>query len=354
MPGNIKFACVQTENLNRKFFQVPQAIVEISVEGAADPLTHQRMRDAVSDEFTATQKKINDFIKARDLQVSRLGVNERKRQKANLIKTGNESIQRHLAEFKNHAEAGLAEFKRKEAAAAAKVETATRHENWQSVRWAVSVSWTGVKAIGGLAGAVSTGGAATPLLIKEFVVNLIDLKTLFDDLGDHYISLAQARKRVRDGLAGLKSKPRITSSDVEAFSTNAKLYEAKLLAIEVKARSISAKVNAALSAMPKAGIKPEATRLAEEALDKSIKELVECSVSIKAAETYLATMKKTLGAARASAKSDRALTAVKNWAIAAYGKINDFKDIVLSPTELATWIDAAVKIFGDTRNVLEA
>jgi hypothetical protein len=126
------------------------------------------------------------------------------------------------------------------------------------------------------------------------------------------------------------------------------------LAIEVKARAISTKVNSALTAMPKTGIKPEAARLAEEALDKSIKELVECSVSIKAAETYLATLKKNLGAARASAKGDPTLTKVKDWAVAAYGKINDLKDIVLSPTELATWIDAAVKVFGDTRNVLEA
>jgi hypothetical protein len=35
-------------------------------------------------------------------------------------------------------------------------------------------------------------------------------------------------------------------------------------------------------------------------------------------------------------------------------KDSDFKDIVLSPTELATWIDAAVKILGDARDVLEA
>jgi hypothetical protein len=189
---------------------------------------------------------------------------------------------------------------------------------------------------------------------KEFADNLLDLKTLFDDLGDHYMSLAQARKRVRDGLSGLKSRPRITASEVEAFSNDVKLYEGKLLAIEVKARAISTKVNAAVAAMPKAGIKPEALSLAESALDKSIRELNECSLSIKTAETYLTNLKKTLGTARTSAKSDPALKSVKNWAIAAYGKISDFKDIVLSPTELAAWLDVAVRVFGDTRNVLGA
>jgi hypothetical protein len=354
MPDDIKFAFVQTENLNRKFFKVPQAMVHISVTGAENPLTHQRMRDAVSRDFAATQKKVNDFIRQRDLQISRLGVNERKRQKATLIKTGNESIQRFLADFQKSAEATLAEFAREQAAKDALVESAQQTENWRTVRWVFSVGWTGVKAIGGLVEAVSTGGTATPLVIKDFVDNLVDLKKLFDDMRDHYTTLTQARERVKNSLAALKSKSRFTNSDVEAFANDLKLYEAKLLAMEVQARSISTKINAALSAMPKSGVKPKAVKVAENALDNSIKELIECSKSIQAAETYLATLKKNLGTARATAKQDPTLTAVKNWAIAAYSKINDFKDIVLNPAELSTWIDAAVKIFGDTRNLLEA
>ena len=51
MPEVIKFAFVKTDNLNCKSFTVPQAIVEIAVNGAADPLTHQKMRDAVSELF---------------------------------------------------------------------------------------------------------------------------------------------------------------------------------------------------------------------------------------------------------------------------------------------------------------
>ena len=178
MPDIIKFAFVQTENLDRQYFQVPQAVVNIAVEGAEDPLTHQRMRDAVSDEFAATQKKVNDFIQSRDLQISRLGVNERKRRKNTLLKTGNDTIQRLLAEFKTSAETELKEFARKEAATAEKVQAATRPENWQTVRWAVSVTWTGVKAIGGLVGVVSSGGLTAPLVIKEFVDNLVDASGL--------------------------------------------------------------------------------------------------------------------------------------------------------------------------------
>ena len=354
MPDNIQFAFVLTKNLNRKFFPVPQAIANIAVEGAEDPLTHQRMRDAVSDEFTATQKKVNDLIKARDLQISRLGVNERRAQETALLKTGNDGLQRFLTDFQQSADHELEAFARKEKTRTAKVEQAASQENWQSVRWVVSVTWTGVKAFGGLAGAVTSGGAAAPLAIKEFVDNLLDLKKLFEDLGEHYMSLAQARRRVRDGLSGLKSRPQITASEVEAFSNTVNLYEARLLVIEVKAQAIATKVNVAVTAMPTAGFKPEAVRLAEQALDKSVHELMECAVSIKTAETYLTALKKTLGTARSSAKRDAALTSVKKWAMTAYSKINDFKDIVLSPTELATWIDVAVKVCGDTRNMLEA
>jgi hypothetical protein len=59
------------------------------------------------------------------------------------------------------------------------------------------------------------------------------------------------------------------------------------------------------------------------------------------------------GVARASAKSNAALTAVNNWAIAAVEWINDFKANVHSPTEQAPWIDASVKVLCDTCNVLE-
>src|SRR5690348_5092891 len=112
MPVHIKFAFVIPANLHLNYFKVPQATVEIAVEGAEDPLTHQRMRDVVRDDFLATQKKVNDFIKSSDLQIGRLGVNERKRQKAPLLKTGNESIELFLAEFKAKAETDLPEFAR--------------------------------------------------------------------------------------------------------------------------------------------------------------------------------------------------------------------------------------------------
>jgi hypothetical protein len=356
MPDEIKFAFVQSDNLKRKFFQVPQAIVAIAVEGAEDPLTHQRMRDAVEDQFTTTQKKINEFIKQRDLQISKLGVNERKRNKTKLIEAGNQTIEKHLADFKREAESELTDFTRREKETASKVQLAEGSETWRNVRWLVSVSWTGVKAIGGLVSVVSSGGLTTPLVVKEFVDNLVDLQKLVSDLVDHYADVKQTRARVRQGLTTLKNKSKLTNSDVEAFANEVKLYEGKILSLEVKARAISSKLNAslqALQAMPKQGVKPEAIEKAEKALDESLKELVSLSVSIKAAQKYLTTTKKNLGAARAQAKSDPTLTTVKNWVIEAYSKVNDLKDVVLDPTALYNWLDVTIKFFGDTKNVLE-
>jgi hypothetical protein len=96
----VKFAFVLTENLERKSFKVPQAIVELHVNGAADPLTHQKARDAVSDLFVKTQKSVNDDIQQRDLRITRMGVNEKKLKKRGEIDNGNKKIQELLTTFK--------------------------------------------------------------------------------------------------------------------------------------------------------------------------------------------------------------------------------------------------------------
>ena len=353
MPDEIKFAFVLDENLNLKSFKVPQAIVKISVEGAEDPLTHQQMRDAVHDDFLVTQKKVNDFIKQRNGQLAVLGVNARKAKAPGLVKTGNETIQRLLADFEHSADATLKDFVRANAEKQRQLQAIEETETWRNVRWGISVLWTGGKALVGLGTAVVSGGTATPLVINEIVSNLMDLKKLFEDLRDKVEDINTMRVRVKQSLTALKSKPRFTNSDVEAFANELKLYEAKLLALEVKAKAISSKINPAITAIAHADANHEATAAAQKALDESLKELVKTSQSIKTAETYISTMKKNLGAARAQARTDPTLTAVKSWALTAYTKINDYKDIFFEPDSVITWIDQAIKRYGDTRSMLE-
>jgi hypothetical protein len=104
-------AFVQSRNLGLESYPVPQATVEFEVTGADDPLTLQRLRDAVSGPFAATQKKINELIAARAGQIARLSLDARTRKEdARLIDSGNRQIQRWLDEFKQEAEALLDDF----------------------------------------------------------------------------------------------------------------------------------------------------------------------------------------------------------------------------------------------------
>jgi len=126
--AKIPFVFITSENLARKFFIVPQASVEIDVKGAENPLTHQRMRDEVSPLFKLIHGQINDYIKQADLQIMRMGVNERKRDKARLIAAGNEKISGLLTRFRAEAQASLTKFSAKEAALAAKAQAAEEKE----------------------------------------------------------------------------------------------------------------------------------------------------------------------------------------------------------------------------------
>jgi hypothetical protein len=104
-------AFVQSRNLGLEWYPVPQATVDFEVTGADDPLTLQRLRDAVSGPFAATQKKINELIASRARHIARPSLNARTRKEdARLIDSGNRQIQRWLDEFKKEADVLLDQF----------------------------------------------------------------------------------------------------------------------------------------------------------------------------------------------------------------------------------------------------
>lgn len=353
MADPIKFAFVLNQNLNRKSFKVPQATVEIVVKGAEDPLTHQRMRDAVSHLFEKTQKSINDDIVQRDLRISRMGVNEKKQKKGQEIAAGNKKIQDLLATFKKEATQELEEFKKSEAELEEKAAEAVRRENWRAVSWTINTLWTGFKILSEATETVmgtSTAPVLIPVAIKNFVDNLMDLKGLYEDWGKYYSTLPGMRKKLREGLTALKTKTKLTKSEVEQFAKDVALFEEKLLVLESKTKAMSAKVTSLLSAVPKKDLKPEALKKAEDTLHNCLEELVAASLEIKSASTYMITLKKKLGVAKANAKSDSTFLTVSSWAGTAYTTMNNLKDFVLKPDEWVTWIDGAVKVFTSAGN----
>ncbi|HEX3744057.1 MAG TPA: hypothetical protein VHW09_09005 [Bryobacteraceae bacterium] len=346
----VKFAFVLTENLERKSFKVPQAIVEINVNGAVDPLTHQKARDAVSDLFVKTQKSVNDDIQQRDLRITRMGVNEKKLKKRGEIDNGNKKIQELLATFKKEAQERLVVFKKKEEERELKAAEAERRENWKGVSFSINALWTGIKFFLDVGEAV-TAPETLPIVVNQFVSNLMEIKGLVEEYGKVYADCPGMRKKVKDGLTSLKSKAKLTKSDVEQFGKDVDLFEDKLLVLETKSKAMSSKVTALMATVPKKGtVKPDAIEKAEKALHTCLEGLVEASTEINKASKYLLTLRKNLGVARAGAKNDPTYATVSSWAIAAYKTVNDFKDFLMKPDEWVTQVDGVIKFFSFAGN----
>ena len=341
----VKFAFVLTENLERKSFKVPQAIVEINVSGAADPLTHQKARDEVKDLFLKTQKAVNDDIQQRDLRITRMGVNEKKLKKRGEIDNGNKKIQELLATFKKEALERLVEWKKKEEERQLKANQAENRENWKGVNFGINALWTGIKFFLDV-GEVVTAPESLPIVVNQFVSNLMEIKGLFEEYGKVYADCPGMRKKVKDGLTSLKSKPKLTKSDVEQFGKDVDMFEDKLLVLETKSKAMSSKVTAMMATVPKKGtVKPEAIKEAEDALHTCLTGLVDASEEINKASKYLVVLRKNLGLAKANAKNDSSYGTVSSWAVTAYKTINDFKDFLLKPSEWVTKVDGAIKFF---------
>lgn len=345
MPEIVKFAFVLDANLKLKSFNVPQAIAELNVKGAADPLTHQKARDAVHDLFLKTQKAVNDDIVQRDLRISRMGVNEKKLKKRGEIDNGNKKIQGLLDTFKQEAQARLVEWRKEQAERQVKAEEAKVREDWRMVSFTINSVWSGIKFMLDV-GEMAAEPLVLPVAINSFVSNLMEIKGIFEEFSKVYAGCPAMRKKVKDGLTSLKSKPKLTKSDVEQFGKDVDLFEDKLLVLELKAKGLSSKVTAMIATIPKKGtVKDEAIAKAEKALDDCLTGLVDASSEVNKASKYLLTVKKNLGLAKANAKNDSTYGTVSSWAVLAYKTINDFKDFLLKPDEWVTKVDGVIKYF---------
>jgi hypothetical protein len=345
LPEIVKFAFVKEANLKLKSFNVPQAIAELNVKGAADPLTHQKARDVVRDLFLKTQNAVNNDIEQRDLRISRMGVNEKKQKKRGEIENGNKKIQGLLDSFKQEAQATLVQWRKEQAERQVRAEDAQVREDWRIVTFTINSVWSGIKFMLDV-GEMAAEPLVLPLAINSFVSNLMEIKRIIEDFGKVYADCPVMRKKVKDGLTSLKSKPKLTKSDVEQFGKDVDLFEDKLLVLELKAKGMSAKVTAMIATIPKKGtVKDAAIEKAEKALDECLTGLVGASSEVNKASKYLLTVKKNLGVAKASAKSDSTYATVSSWAVLAYKTINDFKDFLLKPEEWVTQVDGVIKYF---------
>jgi len=353
------YAFVLTKNLDLKYFPVSQATVTFTVTGDDDPVTLQQMRDAVHDEFVATQKKVNEFIQSRNAQIMRLGFNERRQHKdVQLIDGGNQTIQKFLAEFKKAADDELAAFQIKQEKKAQKIANAPG-TGTTLLKWVISVGWTmyqGSKAVADMY------GAEGPLKIydgiKGFLDALNDLLGLIGKVRDYLADEKTANAKVRALLKSLAGKKSFTEADAKALEDAVNLYETKVLGMEMTSKSLSGKITRAISVVPDKGILPAVQKESEDKLDELLKALVSLQTKLKPVEKKLQTYQLQLAAARAHAKKEQP----SSWASWLASKSYDFKDAAWSAwsgdfaeaeqdiTEKG--IDYLIKKFADPENVI--
>lgn len=359
MAKKFDVAFVLPKNIDLKYFPVSQAHATFTVTGDDDPLTLQLMRDAIRDDFIATQKKINDFIVSRNAQVMRLGFNERRQKKdAQLIDAGNQTIQKMLADFKKDADAALDDFARKEAVKAEKVANAPGTAG-TALKWLISFGWTmyqGSKAVADMY------GAEGPLKIydgiKGFLDALNDLVGLLGKIQDYLADEKAANAKVRAMLKSIAGKKTFSEADAKALEEAVNLFETKVLGMEITAKSLSGKIARAVALVPDKGILPAVQSEAENKLDTLLKALVKLQTTLKPVQKKLHTYKLQLGAAKAHCKKEQPTS----WASWLASKAYDFKDAAWSAWEgqfeeaaqdlEEKVIDALIKKFSVPENVI--
>lgn len=361
MPDRFDFAFVQRENLGLRWFPVSQATVTFKVTGASDPLTLQRMRDAVSSDFKDTQKKVNDCIRSRAGQIRQLSLNARaRREDARLVDAGNQQIRRLLDEFKKAADARLAAFEAQEKKKAAKL-AAVASPGTSAVKWLITLAWTtyqGASAVKDM----YEGESPVKILdgIKGFVDALKDVHALLVVARDQFSDEKTVRLRVKAALKKLQAQKGFTESDVAAVASLVSLYETKVLTIEKSAQRLSSAITQAIREMPSEGITRTARQEAEHALDEQLQALVRLSTTLKRVEKQLTRFKLNLGAAKQAARKEKP----ESWTQWLAAKGYELKDVAFDAWELnfaqaakglsEKVIDALVKKWSVPENVFAA
>lgn len=301
-----EFAFVQGRNLEQKWYPVQQATVEFELTGADDPLTLQRLRDAVAGPFAATQKKINEMIPSRAGQIAKLSLNARARKEdVRLIDSGNQQIQRWLEDFKKEADGLLDHFAQQEKKKAERIE-ASATAGASTLKWVISVAWTAYQGVNAVKD-IYEGESPAKIYdgIKGFVDALTDLQQLAVYAQDQFADEKTVRAKVKAGFKKLQGQKSFTESDVATVTALVESYETKTLAIEKAARQMSAAITKAIAKLPADGITPAARKEAERTLDEQLQAIVSLSTTLKRVDKQLTGFKLYLGRAKSAAKKDK-------------------------------------------------
>jgi chromosome segregation ATPase len=319
MADQISFALVLDKNLKLENLKLKQIETVINVRGDTDPVTLQRMRDAVRDSFQDRRKNLNALIAKSEGNLAKIK-NRKDRQKA--AKVALQAIDKQVKGFEKNLNTRIVAFCREEEKKTAEFDAA-------QVKWGIATMWSAgavlKDTVTGIA-ALFASAALPPasLALGKAIADLaLDMKGLYQDLRDACKSEADVRKDISNAFKKLKAikKPKpVPKSSVNQLDKSIQLHKAKLDEIEMRAKQIGARLNGFLKLSEKPGLSKNGKKILRGAIDKRIKEIVKLNTDLKKGRSQYTSFLSKYKQAKKRQATDA--WSIVDWSLEVYDVVN--------------------------------
>lgn len=270
--AEISFALLLEQNLKLKGLPLKQIETVITITGADDPQTLQKMRESVKDSFLARRKNLNDLIATAYSDMQKLAAKDKVLARKKKL---DEDMKLMIATFEKDLNKRVADFCSKDA-------QVVQEYNAGRVKWAVKTAW----ALYGIVATVFEAATEGPQLSSLF--DYIDTAKEIVATARDLITACQSENTVRDkiekGLAKVKAiKPPATiPKDVlEKIELDIKVYKTKLGSVEMTARKASQNLQALLTKIDKSkDLDAKKKAQAEKMVDAMINRIIDLNEGV--------------------------------------------------------------------------
>lgn len=324
MAERVSFALVLTKNVGvrnpKSILKMPQVEVEVVVKAGMDPYTLQEMRDAISPSFQDRRKTLNGLIESAERAL--FAEKDEKKRKA-LAKTKLQEIDALISSFEKNLIKRVNDF-------CAEQERKQKEFDKDQVKFTVSCLWSLGNVVKDTVGGISALFASAVLppaslaAAKAIADMALDIKGLIGDLRDAYKSGADVQADIVSDLKKIKAvKPpaKVGKSLVNNLGKNIELYEKKMDAAEMQAKSLAKKIDAFLKFAKKTdNLSKEAEKRIAKVVSTTISKVQRIATDLKSAQRSLQSFKAKHANAEKQARKDAA--SFISWALEVYDMAN--------------------------------
>lgn len=244
MPEQITVAMIDTKLLNLKTFPVKQQEIQLKIEGDTDSSTLQRLRDHILPSVAHHKQVINDYIAKTAVAVSKA---KSKSEAETLVKNGRDGLEKLLLSAVPKVQASAEKFYKTDNDTK-NLYSDGRIKFWTVLAW-VPVTLTLAKSLfaddepqGWL---MSIKGTID--LVKDIGTFLMDCKSAYEQ---YFVTLEQ----LTDAIAlvrKIKAPKKVEASDLDKLKLKTKAYSARILGLEMQAKTAAKKLDEILKAQDK-------------------------------------------------------------------------------------------------------